>query len=449
MLTNWFSSLVFCARGKVLPEVIDENGDRHNFLELKNCEILQNLLSESFLKTERRPFLIFNGTHYVKHLEKIMLKENYKKVITNEEVAFYFFEPLTHYILREDRDPENAPHILKIDNKPEELEKIRCLELDSLEAWVKKYNIKNLKVYCTDYKCWEYYQKLYPSLTLLSMDLFVSWWAQRYAKLDRLNSYHLPKKIHDIQPDLITKKFWSGAWRYDASRHFITAFLAGKNLLDNNNVSFYFKVSNNEMKARFWIRWKEMMIKHPDLSNTLLEGNTILQDRVPLSFSVLNPIALDRDASDPESDAVGANIRLSQDPVESYYETFCAIVQESRVTQPWPNISEKTLNAIKNYRPFVLCAAPGTLQMLKDMGFKTFDAYWSEDYDNITSNVDRLARVCEVIDYINSFDLDELQKMYKHMIPILKHNNENLYNVPKFYNELNDQLMKNFVRKDD
>jgi hypothetical protein len=446
LLTNWFSSLVFSARGKILPIVIDSNGTKHNFLEIKNCEGLRHLLNESFLKTEKNPFIIYNGTHYITQLEKLLEKDHFRKIISNEEVSFYFFEPLTHYIYNPKRNPLYEPHILKIDNEDHEIEKIRCLELDSIEHWARKNNIKNLKVYCTDYKCWEYYQKIYPSLTLLSMDLFVVWYSQRLGLIENRTRMFCLYKHVNIKPNLITKKFWSGAWRYDPSRHFITAFLAGKNLINNNNVSFYFKLSNEDMISRFWFSWKEFSLKYPTLSKTLLNGNTLLQEIVPLSIEIANPKTIGENGTDPEYDAPGFNIRKSQDPVDSYYESFCAIVQESRVTQPWPNISEKTLNAIKNYRPFLMCAAPGTLQMLKDMGFKTFDAYWPEDYDNIKSNKDRLARICEIIEYIDTFTIEELQKMYTDMIPILKHNNENLYNLNKFYNELNSQLIENSDR---
>ena len=444
MLTNWFSMLVFSARGKVLPIVIDSEGTKHNFLAIKDCESLRCLLNESFLKTEKNPFIIYNGTHGITQLSALVEKEHYKKIISNDEVGFYFFEPLTHYIYNPKHDPQNSPHILKIDNEHYEIQKIRCLELDSIEHWARKNDIKNLKVYCTDYKCWEHYKKIYPSLTLLSMDLFVAWWGQRLNLTDKKDRMFFLNRHQDINPMSITKKFWSGAWRYEPSRHLITAFLAGKNLIDNNNVSFYFKISNDEMIARLWFNWREFSLKYPSLSETLLDGNTLLQDIVPLSIEIENPVAVCENSTDPESDAPGFNIRSSHDPIDSYFESFCAIVQESRFTQPWPNISEKTLNAIKNYGPFLMCAAPGTLQMLKDMGFKTFDKFWPEDYDNIVSNKDRLARICEVIEFIDTFDINELRKMYNEMIPILKHNNENLYNLHNFYVKLNENITKSF-----
>lgn len=441
MSSNWYMSLYFRPRNNCLPELIKKDGSRTPLIEIGKTEDLMDLIKESFVYKDERPVIIYNGTHYIDNLDKLFVSPKHKKILQENPVAFYFFEPLTHYIPKPNKDPRLEPHILKIDNESYQLENIRCLELDSLEQWAVANNIKDLYVYCTDYGCKDYYQEYYPNLKLLEMDLFVSWWSDRFAAFETRSG----EIEHEIDVDRITKKFWSGAWRYDPSRHFITAFLAGSNMIEGNNVSFYFKISNEEMKHRMWFSWKEFAAKYPSMTNTLLEGNTILQDILPLSIEIDIPVALDQRHSDPGADTpVEENKRKSQDPVNSYYECFCAIIQESRVTQPWPNISEKTLNAIKSYRPFVMSSAPGTLKMLKEMGFKTFDKYWSEEYDDIQITSERLVKVCETLEYINSFSIDELKSMYEDMIPILEHNYLNLKYLNKFYNNINQETMKNF-----
>ena len=438
---NWFLSLYFKPRNNLLPELINKDGRRTPLLNIGKTEDLMQVIKESFLSSDQRPVIVFNGTHSIHHLEKLFVSNQHKNLLQKEEIAFYFFEPLTHYLKKEGRDPELEPHILKVDNEPHEIANIRCLELDSLNTWAGKYNI-NLSVYCTDHNCYKHYAKFYPHLNLYEEDLFTSWLCDRNTYMSTRNQGW----EHNIDSTLITKKFWSGAWRYEPSRHFISAFLAGKDLIDNNNVSFYFKISNGEMKRRMWFGWKEFKLKYPAVSSIAEAGNEILQTKVPLSFAVNNPVAVDEDASDPEYDSKlkDGNVRTTQDPVDSYVESFCAIVHESRFTQPWPNISEKTINAIDSYRPFIMCAAPGTLQMLKDMGFKTFDKYWPEDYDNIVSNRDRMVKICETIEYINSFSIDELQQMHKDMEPILIHNRENFANVQKYYDNLNNEITKSF-----
>jgi hypothetical protein len=187
-----------------------------------------------------------------------------------------------------------------------------------------------------------------------------------------------------------------------------------------------------------WFGWKELELKHPAFAKIVEEGNDRLRHKVPLSFAVDNPVA--RGPNDGIEPSENGNQRHTHDPTDTYFESFCAIVQESRVTQPWPNISEKTLNAIKSLRPFILCGAPGVLKMLKEMGFKTFDKYWPEDYDDIVSNKDRLVRICEIIEYIDTFDIEELREMYIDMEEILIHNLYNLKNIPDFYYQLNKKL---------
>ena len=430
---DWFNTLYFKPQNNMLPELIDETGSRIIIKEIAKKSTLMDVLKNSSLRNETRPFIIYNGTYSIKHLDKLFVSEKHKKILQEQEVAFYFFEPLTHYI-----SPLQGrilpSHILKIeDDSPEIIKRIRCFELDSISSWVEKHNIKNLKVYCTDYDCQKHYQQFYPNIKLMTLDLFVDWFCSRHSNFTNRET---------ANSDRITKKFWSGAWRYDASRHFITAYLASQNLTLANNVSFFFKVSNAEFKRRMWFGWHEFEFRHNELSKKLIEGNTLLQNQVPLSIEIDETLVLGENHSDPEADGAGKNIRKNHNPENSYRESFCAIVQESRTTQPWPNISEKTLNAIENHRPFIMVGASGTLSMLKSMGFQTFDQWWDESYDDITNNTDRMAKICKTIDYINSFSVDELKSMYDNMKSVLIHNKETLKRIPKFYNKLNKRLSK-------
>ena len=437
-MSNWFMGIYFRPKNNLLPELIGSNGERRSMQDISKIEQLVDLIRESNITDSSHPIAVFNGTHTIDYLDSLIITEQHRKILASKTLGFYFYEPLTHY--KYNPEKYKQPHILKIDNSPDELKDIRAYELDSLNEWAGRHGFENVNVYCTDYKCWEYYQPKYPNLKLLSMDLFVEWWTCHVKLRDRKNFIQNREEMPpEFFPEKIQKKFWSGAWRYDPSRHFITAFLAGKNMIDTNNVSFYFGMTNEDMKRRMWFSWKEFELRHPTLSKTLLLGNDILQQKVPLSFAVNNPTKKGpNDSIEPED--AGGNARTTHDPTDTYFESFCAIVQESRVTQPWPNISEKTLNAIKSYRPFLLCGAPGVLQMLKDMGFKTFDKYWPEDYDDIISNKDRLARICETIEYIDSFTIEEMRLMYEDMEEILVHNHNQIKLIPDFYNRINAEL---------
>jgi len=441
-LQDWFSGLYFLPRNKLLPELIKHDGSRTPLNHMNKIESLMDLVKESFIYDNPNPTIIYNGTHYIPNLEKLFITPAHKKVLQENTVDFLFVEVLTHYIPNDRGVLE--PHILKIDNDDDDMEKIRCYELDSLDAWAAEHGL-NIHVHCTDFMCTEHYKKIYKNVTLKNTDLFIAWCSDRFKIQEDFNERgcgpndeyppisHLAKKIE--------YKFFSAAWRYDPSRHFITSHLAAKNLLKESKASFYFDVQREDMKQRMWFDWNKFEQKYPQVANSLLEGNEKLRQVVPLSFEVKNPQACRARESDPDYDTpVQFNKRKTQDPLDTYEQCFCVIVNESRVTQPWPNMSEKTFNAIKSIRPFIEVAAPGTIKMLHQMGFKTFEKYWPEDYDNIVKNTDRLVRITEVIDYISEFSLDEMREMYKEMLPDLMHNYHNLKRLRKFYGKLNKRV---------
>ena len=440
MSYNWFNCLYFSPRNKCLPELIMQDGNRAPLRQISKIEMLMDITKESFVGKFKEPLIIYNGTHNIPNLDKLFISDTHTNILKTQRVHFFFMEVLTHYIPNPWGKLE--PHILKIDNEPEKLNKIRCYELDTLNQWAKENDI-DLYVYCTDHKSWEYYQKIYPNIKLRSMDLFVSWYSSRFQLQEEYNrSGMLPGDIYPvIEYKKIRKKFFSGSWRYDPSRHFITAFLASEGLTKDNEISFYHKSSNEDMIANMWFDWEKFANKHPAMSQSLLKGTELLQPQLPLSFEVKNPISCDLKQGDPDYNTPGMyNRRRTQDPYKTYERVFCAIINESRVTQPWPNVSEKTLNAMKSFRPFVLVAAPHTLKYLKEMGYKTFSDFWPEDYDDIQCTSDRLVEVCNTIKYIDSFSIEDCRKIYKKLIPRLMHNYNVLQKNYKWFDEYNLKL---------
>ena len=111
-----------------------------------------------------------------------------------------------------------------------------------------------------------------------------------------------------------------------------------------------------------------------------------------------------------------------------YRKVFADIVTETVYNDPYPFISEKTIRPIVNYRPFVLLAAPGTLQMLRDFGFKTFGDFWDESYDETEDPNARFHKVCQQISWIASWSVEECQARLFEMKEILCHNHATFMN---------------------
>lgn len=115
-----------------------------------------------------------------------------------------------------------------------------------------------------------------------------------------------------------------------------------------------------------------------------------------------------------------------------YGDVFCEVLNETRSDREFimaagsPNMfmmTEKTFKPIAARRPFILSANGGYLNMLHELGFKTFDKWFDESYDNpelgLFESIDIIKKNLE---FIESKSYEELLVIYNEMKPILDHN---------------------------
>jgi hypothetical protein len=91
--------------------------------------------------------------------------------------------------------------------------------------------------------------------------------------------------------------------------------------------------------------------------------------------------------------------------------------------------SEKTVNAIKAGRPFIVASSAGTLEYLRQHGFKTFSEFWDESYDLEENHERRLQMILKVIDYIDSMSVEKLQELYSKIKPTIEYNFRRLIEI--------------------
>ena len=120
--------------------------------------------------------------------------------------------------------------------------------------------------------------------------------------------------------------------------------------------------------------------------------------------------------------------------------SFCNIVTESRTDSKLIHITEKTDKCFSAGQPFILVAGPNYLKKLHELGFKTFDKWWDESYDNLPNHFNRLEKVLNIVEDISKYSNSDLLQMYKEMKNILQHNS----NLIKNYDgreELRQQIL--------
>ena len=119
---------------------------------------------------------------------------------------------------------------------------------------------------------------------------------------------------------------------------------------------------------------------------------------------------------------------------QTYLDTNYSVITETyfnEFEQTSRFFSEKIFKPMRAHHPFVMVGQHHALKVLKDLGFKTFDLFWSEEYDNIVDSVDRMTNICFTIQNLNEKTSLEWKKIYQNsrMQEILEHNYNHLVNT--------------------
>ena len=115
------------------------------------------------------------------------------------------------------------------------------------------------------------------------------------------------------------------------------------------------------------------------------------------------------------------------DATRPYYQnSLVSIITETSFDDIEVSLTEKSFKPVKEKHPWISLGASGTLQALRDMGFKTFNEFWDESYDNIKNSQDRFTRVLEVCRDIGTWDSNKIKDFRYRVKPILDHNYETL-----------------------
>src|SRR4030095_6848324 len=75
------------------------------------------------------------------------------------------------------------------------------------------------------------------------------------------------------------------------------------------------------------------------------------------------------------------NAGMAADLAE-YNDSWFTVVTETEMRARASRITEKTLKPLVNFQPMILFGNPGSLRMIRDYGFTTFDNVIDESYDD-------------------------------------------------------------------
>jgi hypothetical protein len=115
--------------------------------------------------------------------------------------------------------------------------------------------------------------------------------------------------------------------------------------------------------------------------------------------------------------------------VKAHLDCFVNIVTETLFDTQSVFLTEKTYKPIYLCQPFIIFGNPHSLKKLKELGYKTFDKWWDESYDNeIDVNV-RFQKIVILLEKIAEWDMDKCFEIKKEMKEILIHNYKRMFDT--------------------
>lgn len=110
---------------------------------------------------------------------------------------------------------------------------------------------------------------------------------------------------------------------------------------------------------------------------------------------------------------------------EIYLNSYIYIVTETNFEKDI-FLTEKIINPMTVLQPFIVLGAHGYLKYLKELGFKTFDGFIDENYDNIENDGERYIAICNEIERLSNIDLKIIHDWYLSIKDILIYNRNHI-----------------------
>jgi hypothetical protein len=107
---------------------------------------------------------------------------------------------------------------------------------------------------------------------------------------------------------------------------------------------------------------------------------------------------------------------------EDYERTFLSMVTESLVDDGTLFFSEKIWKPLMVGHPFLLYGNQYSLKYLKEKGYRTFDKWFDESYDNEPSRDQRSIMISKELKRLSELSMDELHQMRNEMKEVCQHN---------------------------
>lgn len=220
--------------------------------------------------------------------------------------------------------------------------------------------------------------------------------------------------------------------RWRTHRPVMVALLYCRGLLNKGFVS----LASLDEQLNFLTIWSYILSIHNEESspqvNKILRENEIRIKKLPPMYLDTMDLHINQAEMKRETDIYYNNTYFSLVSETNFYH---AVESE----EPGIFFSEKTFKPIAEMHPFILINAPGSLIELKKLGYKTFDPFINEQYDNELNNDNRMIMILNEVERLSNLSKEEIFQFIDNVKPICEFNFNLLQNkkTNEFFKILN------------
>lgn len=213
---------------------------------------------------------------------------------------------------------------------------------------------------------------------------------------------------------------------YDINRIPPKLFLMWNRRFRRHRIELALVLEKNNVVERSFVSFNSVDLERPtttfetaiDMRNLLARDPRLgLTEEIVQRFKNRLPLVLDG-----ETDVNKMCEDYNRQTKDYYKDSLVSIVTETNWEQPEVTLTEKSFKPIKEKHPFIIAGVPGSLKALKKMGFRTFDEFWSEEYDDVQCPIVRMQKLNQVIENISAWSESDILNFRRRVKPILDHN---------------------------
>jgi hypothetical protein len=136
-----------------------------------------------------------------------------------------------------------------------------------------------------------------------------------------------------------------------------------------------------------------------------------------------------------------------EEALPQYHQSWFSVVTETEMLGRPCRITEKALKPLLNFHPLLFFGSPGSLELLRGYGFRTFEGFFHEAYDQKHGVRRRFEMAYREVQRLCALDEAELARLEQQVEAAVIHNARHaLVDLPRLFRERFDpQLVRDLV----